>query len=743
MTLSQLQLWRKAVPFFITFFCLLPWFLVRQDSFTQAQMPYTITVLAVGLVAPFLYVVLKLRDPRWKREMAEYVGAQIRNSLITLIPQDLQLSTTEREQLANSEIYKELTGVFWEAIDQSDVLRAQKEHFYSNGIEYSTAIDVFHLARFFGLCYLTASIIFGEVSLFLVGAFLASVAMIARWFAIPRARRHHLALSAEQLDLLRREKGDFVADRFRQIVAGWRGTHHFGQPGVQAPRSHRLALWDFSIVLFVLVAGVIGVVSRGWFGRDSLARSAAEVKSSYITKGAHNKAIVVVFVHGIFGTKEDTWLSPAGSGSFPELLATDAEEKDKVDVFAFEYFTPKFGPAPSIVDLADQLRGELDDQHVFEDHQKVVFLAHSMGGIVVRQFLLSNPDRMLKVPMVFFYATPTNGSDLASIGRLASASPQLRGMVPIEGNDFLQSIQSGWLNSDRAKSIASYCGVEELPTFGVMVVTRSSATSLCNRGLDPFSTDHLEIVKPTSRSDPRYTRFVTALQKEVLGIDAQPANQSSFSPSGNVDAKIHGAKSVEITRVPKAVNVPNPITTKKPDIKKSFANPGPLAPKGKSGNGSPPVAVLANVEDNVVYEITTISDVIGSDGHLTDKHIRRYLIRATVRLQNRSQVRQDLVDGSITMNCQSRQIKKPESLRFVLNPVPSVRLEGTKSDDVEFSFQGAGGSSGAFPLEEPPPPPAVCSEMRIKLRFLSENAEEHVLMVSVPDTVFGVGPKEQ
>jgi pimeloyl-ACP methyl ester carboxylesterase len=220
----------------------------------------------------------------------------------------------------------------------------------------------------------------------------------------------------------------------------------------------------------------------------------------------------------VFGTKHDTWLNPGSGASFPELLANDPELKGKLDVFAFEYFTPRFGAAPSIVDLADQLRGALDDHRIFDDHKQTVFLAHSMGGIIVRQFLLNNQDRISKVPMIFFYATPTNGSDLASIAKFASANPQFRGMVPLESNDLLQSIQSMWLNSDNAKTIASYCAVEELPTLGVMVVPRSSATALCNRGLDPFSTDHIDIVKPIDRSDPRYTRFVSALRKEVPDV---------------------------------------------------------------------------------------------------------------------------------------------------------------------------------------------------------------------------------
>jgi pimeloyl-ACP methyl ester carboxylesterase len=516
MTLNGLQWLRKIIPFIITAVCILPWFLIQTENLGGGPISYTV-VPGTALIVALFYVILKVRDPYWNREMDQYVRAQIRDSLITLIPGDINITSEEREQLANSEIYKELTGIFWEAVDQSDVLRAQKEHFYSNGLEYSTAIDVLILLRFFAICYAIVSVTTKDISFFLVSVSLMSIALIVKWLAIPRARHHHLQLSAEQLDLLKREKGDFVADRFRQIVLGWRRTHIFKRPAtrMQPNRPWRLAVWDALAVLILLIVAAIGM-SEGWFGLSS--RGKPEVKSSYILQGTHGNAIVVVFVHGVFGTKDETWLNPGSGASFPELLANDPELKGKLDVFAFEFFTPRFGAAPSIVDLADQLRGALDDHRIFEDHKQTVFLAHSMGGIVVRQFLLNNQNRISNVPMIFFYATPTNGSDLASIAKFASVNPQFRGMVPLESNDLLQSIQSMWLSSNSAKSIASYCGVEELPTLGVMVVPRSSATALCNRGLDPFSTDHINIVKPTDRSDPRYTRFVSALRKEVPNI---------------------------------------------------------------------------------------------------------------------------------------------------------------------------------------------------------------------------------
>jgi hypothetical protein len=132
------------------------------------------------------------------------------------------VSQGERDQLARSEVYKELTGVFWEAVDQSPVLLTHKEHFYSNGIEYSTAIDAYLMCGFFGFCYSIASVVLTDVVLSYVAAALIVIALLCRFLAIPHARGRHLTLSSEQLELLRRERGGFVAERFREIVLGWR-----------------------------------------------------------------------------------------------------------------------------------------------------------------------------------------------------------------------------------------------------------------------------------------------------------------------------------------------------------------------------------------------------------------------------------------------------------------------------------------------------------------------------------------
>ena len=271
--------------------------------------------------------------------------------------------------------------------------------------------------------------------------------------------------------------------------------------------------WVWVVIGLVVVVGVVKLLNTTQPGRSPL-----DVKVAYVgAQAPYNKSVAIVFVHGIFGAKNDTWFNRGKS--FPALLASDPEFQNQADVFLFEYFTPKFGSAATISGLAGQLRGSLEDNRVFEDHKSVVFLSHSMGGLVVRQYLLTKHD-LSKIVMLYFYATPTNGSELTTTAQRISSNPQLRGMIPLEGNDLLQSIQDGWLQWEEAKRVPSYCAYETLQTYGLWVVPQSSATALCNQAIDPISANHIDIVKPADRRDPRYSRFATALRKSLPVVQA-------------------------------------------------------------------------------------------------------------------------------------------------------------------------------------------------------------------------------
>ncbi len=240
-----------------------------------------------------------------------------------------------------------------------------------------------------------------------------------------------------------------------------------------------------AILLAVVVVIAIKIVNRGVVipGNPS-------IKAAYLGGGPHTQPVVVVFVHGIFGDKS-TWGEQ--KTSFPEMLISDPSFDGKVDVFQFEYYSPRFGPASNVGELAKQLKSALEDNHVLQDHDRVAFLVHSMGGLVTRRCLILLHD-LKKVSMIYFYATPTNGADIAGIAGRISSSPQLKSMLPLEGNEALQQIEDDWLNRPELRTLPSYCSYETLPTDGIYVVTQASARALCNRLPEGMTANHIQIV---------------------------------------------------------------------------------------------------------------------------------------------------------------------------------------------------------------------------------------------------------
>ncbi len=279
-----------------------------------------------------------------------------------------------------------------------------------------------------------------------------------------------------------------------------------GESSVEIRLTHWATLPKIAAAACILIVAAIWLLNRG------VAVGTPSFTSGYVGEGPHRKPVAVVFVHGIFGD-QTTWASQ--ETSFPQMLTSDPAFGDKVDAFVFQYYSPKFGPAGNVGELAKQLKAALEDNHVLDDHERIAFLCHSMGGLVTRRALILLRD-LRKVSMIYFYATPGNGAEISQLASRISASPQLKSMLPLEGNEALQQIQDDWVNWPEARGVPSYCAYETLPTDGVIVVNQSSARSLCNRLPEAMTANHSQIVKPESRTDPRYTRFATALGETAL-----------------------------------------------------------------------------------------------------------------------------------------------------------------------------------------------------------------------------------
>ncbi|MET4720782.1 pimeloyl-ACP methyl ester carboxylesterase [Bradyrhizobium japonicum] len=253
---------------------------------------------------------------------------------------------------------------------------------------------------------------------------------------------------------------------------------------------HRIA--GFCVALAVMTA--IG-------NTDTRAQNASKYVKS--TPGASS---VIVFVHGILGSKE-TWTHKNGT-YWPDLITKDPFFSG-YDVYVYEYPTRLFGAGFSIDEIAENMRLLLEADLV-TNYKEIIFVSHSMGGLATRAFLNRNSKLSERVRLAFFFSTPTTGSEIASLAELISSNPHLGKMKPMQSDSYLADLQRQWLTLNNA--IPSFCAYEKLATYGFNIVTQASASNLCNRRLDPIDADHLTIVKPDGLRDTPHLALKGALQ---------------------------------------------------------------------------------------------------------------------------------------------------------------------------------------------------------------------------------------
>jgi len=226
---------------------------------------------------------------------------------------------------------------------------------------------------------------------------------------------------------------------------------------------------------------------------------------------------VIVFMHGVLGAAEGTWTNKTTGAFWPELVKTDPEFKG-FDIYVYQFPTTLLKRSMSVDELSEDLRLELQNAKVF-DHKEVIFVCHSMGGLITRSFLQKYQSYASKVPFIYFFSTPTEGSEIAGLAKWLSKNPQHGDMIPITDTNYLATQLRAWLAAQFP--IASYCAYEDQATVGFQVVPMRSAAALCNRPLTPISANHMEIVKPKGQDDKPHRALQNAFRqtRPVIVVD--------------------------------------------------------------------------------------------------------------------------------------------------------------------------------------------------------------------------------
>ncbi|PYY12864.1 MAG: hypothetical protein DMG60_23075, partial [Acidobacteria bacterium] len=138
-------------------------------------------------------------------------------------------------------------------------------------------------------------------------------------------------------------------------------------------------------------------------------------------------------------------------------------------------------------------------------YQSLALVAHSMGGLIVQQVLVENPELAKRVRHVILFGTPSAG--LRKAAWMPFWKRQLKNMA--EGSSFITELRSEWKNLYGAKR-----------PFNLLVVAGASDQFVPPASsLDPFDTrlqrvvvgDHLNIVKPANADAPSVSLLVSTL----------------------------------------------------------------------------------------------------------------------------------------------------------------------------------------------------------------------------------------
>ena len=209
---------------------------------------------------------------------------------------------------------------------------------------------------------------------------------------------------------------------------------------------------------------------------------------------------LILLVHGFGGHKERTWRR------FPELLREDPDLQEyEVATFsypAYHWLRHPTKSIPRIQLVAEALNTEICNR--YREYPLIVVVAHSLGGLVVRQYLI---DRALDkgvtpVSRIALFGTPNDGTGLANLGKLVSwRQPQVKQLC--RKSELIATLNRLW----SALGIGDAVDVKYVIAGQDTVVGEDSARGLPGVRSDVaviVDADHRSMVKPDDREDLSY-----------------------------------------------------------------------------------------------------------------------------------------------------------------------------------------------------------------------------------------------
>lgn len=245
----------------------------------------------------------------------------------------------------------------------------------------------------------------------------------------------------------------------------------------------------------------------------------------------------IVFVHGLTGNRESTWTHKNGV-FWPELLANDIQGA-RIMTFGYDADVIKiWGIAGSnnLRNHGKSLAFAVSDRRRPCRERPIIFIAHSLGGLVCEQALLYCREGERNLEKVFqstrgiiFMGTPHAGADLAKwgfklaqyldVGRRTNSAI----LDPLrQKSDVLTAVQQQFqqLLRKRGIEIYIYCFFEEKAVIGVGLIVPEYSAVLSQYPNQGISANHMDMTRFIGENDGGYQRVLSRVLDNLELIES-------------------------------------------------------------------------------------------------------------------------------------------------------------------------------------------------------------------------------
>jgi hypothetical protein len=271
----------------------------------------------------------------------------------------------------------------------------------------------------------------------------------------------------------------------------------------------------------------------------------------------------LIIVHGLLGSPTDSF------GDWPKLIGQDTTSLpdhgalSDLAIYAVDY-QADFQTRAKLDDVAKGVAGDLAASQIFKRHRHVWFLAHSMGGLVLKRTLMlwneqgktALTDRVMGIGLL---GVPSAGSPLADLGqkygadRVASAfgwDGNLAKDLTTDGGSYLDSLETDWMAFKSRRDSATpqrftpkiWCSFETKPEIGswvnyfsgteVNVIVPKLFTSTACDDVRGFPATHTELIKPHAATDSVHLWLQSLLATSIVaGMKEQRDDIETSAPA--------------------------------------------------------------------------------------------------------------------------------------------------------------------------------------------------------------------